>query len=140
MSDNNSDSQKIQPLSVNTGEGHPPLAPSRVAVRVLAGLLARDPDTNIDMQEALRALHEGNRALFDTDSSTNTILKSIAEQMQILEAIFHRYTLEAARPQPADRRAALAKIAFNAQAAYVRAAALLVTAPRRTVDLPRSDA
>jgi hypothetical protein len=107
---------------------------SKASAKVLGSLL--HPDTDIDIRSALEELSRRNRELLDTDNER--ILQSLAEQLQILEAIFQRYTYEALKQARPDQRAALAKVAFNAQAAYVRAAALLVTArgPKRVPELP----
>jgi hypothetical protein len=106
------------------------IAESSVAsAQLLACLL--HPDTDIDIRSALEELTRRNRELLDGDNQR--ILNSLAEQLQLLEAIFQRYTYEALKLARPDQQAALAKVAFNAQAAYVRAAALLVTArgPKR---------
>jgi len=128
MANDHSGAQNSPPVPGTDG-GAPSLTAavadsSEASAKVLACLL--NPDTETDIRAALEHLSERNRALLDTDNER--ILQSLAEQLQILEAIFQRYTLEALKPMPADRRAALAKVAFNAQAAYVRAAALLATA------------
>lgn len=101
--------------------------PSSAAAQVLATLLGSDTDTD-GLKSALARLAERNRALLDTDNGNAAMLAALAEQLQVLEAIFHRYTLQAAESIGIDVKAPLQKIAFMAQAAYLRTAMVLAAA------------
>jgi hypothetical protein len=83
-------------------------------------------------KDDLVALTERNRAILDTDN--DTILESLASQLQILEAIFQRYILATEHMPRADMKASLMKIAINAQQAYLRTAALLAAAKAKPVN------
>jgi hypothetical protein len=60
-------------------------------------------------KDDLAVLTERNRAILGSDN--DTILESLASQLQILEAIFQRYILETERVPRADMKASLMKIA-----------------------------
>ncbi len=100
--------------------------PSSAAAQVLAALLGTDSDT--DLKGALARLTARNRAILDTDTGADALLTALASQLCILEALMHRYTLEAIRSTSIDTKAPLQKIAFAAQSAYLRTAVLIASA------------
>lgn len=107
-----------------------PPDPSGAAAQVIEALLGT---SGTDVKSALARLAERNRAILDNDNET--VLEALAEQLQVLEAIFHRYTLAATESQGINVTGPLQKIAFAAQAAYLRTAMVLAAGldARRTV-------
>ena len=100
--------------------------PNGAAAQVLAALLGANTDTD-GLKDALARLTAYNRATLDTGTGTDTLLSALASQLCILEALMHRYTLEAIRSTTIDVKAPLQKIAFAAQNAYLRTAVLIAS-------------
>lgn len=72
---------------------------------------------------AVEALTQRIVKLVDADGQD--ALTTLACQLPILEALFHRYCLEAKYAKQSDHKSKLLRIALNAQASYFRTQALL---------------
>jgi len=96
---------------------------SGVTALILANLYANE---NHASTAGLERLTARNRAL--AAASNDEILRSIGDQAQLLEALFHVFALRAQDPKlPPAGVEALMRTAFAAERTYLRAVAVLAT-------------
>jgi hypothetical protein len=104
------------------------LAQRQEEVMTITALIVRDlyHDPEQLSDEGIARLTARNRAL--ASAGNDEIMQSVGSQSQILEALFHKYTLLAQDPKLAPAvTEAFMRIAFAAERLFLRAAAVMAT-------------
>lgn len=117
-----------------------PSDPSAAAAHVLAAVLDIDTDTD-RLADASAFLAARNRAMLDPYTGTESVLSSLSDQLELLNALFMRYASAAQGANDANSAATLMRLALSAQSAFLKTSAALTAAyrARRKVNVVEYD-